>query len=101
MTRKAATEARRPSWWDAPVDRAPNSVPEPVATDSETGTARTAATPLTELDKPVEDFSRSANDPTERAALIAEGAGVPRAWAEGFAVLCAISPPAGFWTDRW
>lgn len=39
--------------------------------------------------------------PEERAAIIEEGAGVPRAWAEGFAALCARPPPAGFWPDRW
>ena len=42
-----------------------------------------------------------ADDPEERAAIIAEGADVPRAWAEGFAALCAMPPPAGFWPDRW
>jgi hypothetical protein len=41
------------------------------------------------------------NDPDERAALVAEGAGVPRAWAEGYAALCTMPPPSGFWPDRW
>src|SRR4051794_19789785 len=40
-------------------------------------------------------------DPGERAAIVAEGAGVPRAWLEGYAALCAMPPPAGFWPDRW
>lgn len=37
----------------------------------------------------------------ERAALIACGAGVPRRWAEGYAALCSMSPPAGFYPGRW
>jgi hypothetical protein len=41
------------------------------------------------------------DDPDERAAIIAEGAGVPRAWAEGFAALCTMPPPSGFSPDRW
>jgi hypothetical protein len=41
------------------------------------------------------------DDLDERAAIIAEGACVPRAWAEGFAALCAMPPPVGFWSDRW
>src|SRR5690242_17403079 len=40
-------------------------------------------------------------DPEERAAIIAEGAEVPQAWAEGYAALCAMPPPAGFWPERW
>jgi len=35
-------------------------------------------------------------DPEERAAIVAEGADVPRAWAEGYAALCVMAPPAGF-----
>ena len=41
------------------------------------------------------------DDPDERAALIEEGAGVPRAWAEGYAALCTMPPPTGFWPERW
>jgi hypothetical protein len=37
----------------------------------------------------------------ERAALVAEGAEVPRAWAEGYAALCAMPPPPGFRSERW
>ncbi len=37
----------------------------------------------------------------ERAAIIELGAGVPRAWAEGYAALCAMPPPAGFLPARW
>jgi hypothetical protein len=32
---------------------------------------------------------------------IDERAGVPRSWAEGYAALCAMSPPSGFWPERW
>src|SRR4051794_7119196 len=40
-------------------------------------------------------------DREERAAIIDEGAGVPRTWAEGYAALCTMPPPSGFWPDRW
>ena len=42
-----------------------------------------------------------ADDLDERAAPIEEGAGVQRSWAEGYAALCAMSPPSGFWPERW
>jgi hypothetical protein len=42
-----------------------------------------------------------ADDVDGRAALIEEGAGVPRTWAEGYAVLCAMAPPSGFSPERW
>lgn len=41
------------------------------------------------------------DDLDERAALIEEGAAVPRTWAEGFAALCAMPAPTGFSTARW
>ena len=37
----------------------------------------------------------------ERAAIVEEGAGVPREWAEGFAVMCSIPAPTGFSPERW
>jgi hypothetical protein len=37
----------------------------------------------------------------ERAALVEVGAGVPRAWAEGFARLDLASPASGFSDERW
>ena len=43
----------------------------------------------------------SADDLDERAALVEYGAGVPRSWAEGFAALCTMAPPAGFTPERW
>lgn len=42
-----------------------------------------------------------AADLAERAAIIEEGAGVPRAWAEGFAALSTMPPPSGFSSERW
>jgi len=42
-----------------------------------------------------------ADDLAERAALIEEGSGCPRAWAEGYAALSMMSPPAGFMSQRW
>ncbi len=44
---------------------------------------------------------RSPDDIEERAAIIEEGANVPRQWAEGYAALCAMPPPAGFSSQRW
>jgi hypothetical protein len=41
------------------------------------------------------------DDLEERAALIEEGAGVPRTWSEGFAALCTMLPPAGISGERW
>jgi hypothetical protein len=37
-----------------------------------------------------------ADDPDERAAIIEEGAGVPRRWAEGFAAYAPCRPQPGF-----
>src|SRR4051812_46929053 len=37
----------------------------------------------------------------ERAALVEFGAGVPRQWAEGFARLDPVQPPADVPPDRW
>ena len=37
----------------------------------------------------------------ERAALIEFGVNVPRRWAEGYAALCSMTPPAGFSLERW
>lgn len=41
------------------------------------------------------------DDIEERAALVEYGAGVPREWAEGFALLHPDRPPAGVPCDRW
>ncbi len=40
-------------------------------------------------------------DLAERAALIEYGAGVPRAWAEGYAALSLMPVPTGFSPERW
>ena len=37
----------------------------------------------------------------ERAAIIEDGAGVPREWAEGFARLCSMPRPASVHRERW
>jgi hypothetical protein len=47
------------------------------------------------------NVSPDPDDLAERAALIEEGAGVPRGWAEGYAALSVMSPPAGFTPQRW
>ena len=41
------------------------------------------------------------DDLDERAAIIEYGAGVPRAWAEGYAALTAMPSPTGFSSERW
>lgn len=41
------------------------------------------------------------DDLEERAAIVEYGAGIPRAWAEGFAALCTMPPPTGFSSQRW
>jgi hypothetical protein len=43
----------------------------------------------------------NADDLDERAAIIEEGAGVPKRWAEGFAVMCSMPAPEGFGQERW
>src|SRR4051794_5464633 len=40
-------------------------------------------------------------DQEKRAAIIAEGAGVPQAWSEGYAALVTMPPPTGFSSERW
>jgi hypothetical protein len=41
------------------------------------------------------------DDLDERAAIIKEGATVPKRWAEGYAALSTMSAPAGFSPERW
>ena len=43
----------------------------------------------------------NADDLDERAAIIEEGAGVPKRWAEGFAAMSSMPAPAGFSPERW
>ena len=45
------------------------------------------------------DPSRTSID--ERAAMIAENAGIPRAWVEGYTRLCAMPPPADISERDW
>ena len=45
------------------------------------------------------DPSRTAID--ERAAIIADNVGLPRAWAEGYTRLCTMPPPAGISERDW
>jgi hypothetical protein len=49
----------------------------------------------------VADEPNAAGDLDERAAIIEFGAGVPRAWAEGYAALSAMPAPTGFSSERW
>jgi hypothetical protein len=54
---------------------------------------------------PIADTSATlateADSLAERAALVEYGAGVPRAWAEGFAALSSMPAPGGFSPERW
>jgi hypothetical protein len=43
----------------------------------------------------------SVDDLEERAAIVEYAAGVPRAWAEGYAALSVMPVPTGFLPDRW
>ena len=47
------------------------------------------------------DSSRWTDDQNERAALVEYGAGVPRAWAEGFARLDPNCPPGAVAPEQW
>ena len=42
-----------------------------------------------------------ADDLDERAAIIEEGANIPRRWAEGFAAMASMPAPIGFLPERW
>ena len=37
----------------------------------------------------------------QRAAIVEDGAGMPRRWAEGYAALCSMVAPPGFSRERW
>jgi hypothetical protein len=41
------------------------------------------------------------SDPGERAAVIADNVGIPRAWVEGYTRLCTMPPPAGIPERDW
>ena len=43
----------------------------------------------------------NADDLDERAAIIEEGANIPRRWAEGFAAMASMPAPIGFSPERW
>ncbi len=47
------------------------------------------------------ELRAATEDLDERAALIENGAGVPRPWAEGYAALASMPAPAGFGAERW
>ena len=80
----------RPSWWDAAAVPAPPPAPAP-------------AIPVDPVERfaPDTEVAPLLNDPKERLAILAEGAGVLRPWAEGFTTVCAMAPPAGFSPKRW
>ena len=65
---------------------------------------KTASAPPEEALSSFNSFISSpgnADDLGERAAIIEEGAGIPRRWAEGFVAMCSMPAPAGFSPERW
>ena len=86
MTGGSNGTACMPSWWLGTTASTVEQVAEPVADE-----------------RAQLDTARAPDSVTlhERAAIAAESAGAPRAWAEGYASLCAMPPPAGFWPARW
>ena len=62
---------------------------------------RAGAEPQPPLTLLTEADTRSSDDLEERAAIIEEAANAPRRWAEGYAALCTMPPPAGFSPVRW
>src|SRR3954470_10906708 len=91
MTDGQSAPARKPSWWDAE--------PEPVAA----APTEDVSPKLVATDKPEPEPASGSplDDPGERAAIIAGGAGVPSTWAEGYTALCTMPPPARFRPERW
>ncbi len=70
---------------------------------SEPGSVSFVSTPTgrsPEISNPP-NVDRASDDLNERSALVEYGAGVPRAWAEGFARLDLAHPPAGFSARQW
>lgn len=74
-----------PSWWTA--DPGPEDQKPPPVTGHDP--AATIVAPP------------AVDEPDERAVLIAEGAEVPLAWAEGYDAICMMPPPVDFWPERW
>src|SRR4051794_12127008 len=91
-------EAAPPSWWLAelaPKPARPSHAPEPAPEPAPVVAPEPVPMPAPEPAHSAPD------DFEERAAIIEEGTGIPRAWAEGFAKLTAMPPPTGFGPDRW
>jgi len=77
-----------------------NEINERTPSESE----KTAPVPPDEALSSFNSFLSSpgnADDLDERAAIIEEGAGVPKRWAEGFAAMSSMPAPAGFSPERW
>jgi hypothetical protein len=70
----------------------------PIGTIGTNGTAEQTEANPRRADRTAD---QDADDREERAALIEYGASVPRGWAEGYAAVAAMSPPAGFSPERW
>ena len=66
-------------------------------TTGTTGTTRFEVIPAPEVESGPDDDGAF----EERAAMVEVGAGVPRAWAEGFARLDLAAPAPGFSPERW
>lgn len=63
---------------------------------------RAAAPEARPIGKPLLPIAaKRSDDVEERAAIVEFDGGIPRAWAEGSAALCAMPPPTGFTPARW
>jgi hypothetical protein len=79
-------------------------VPDGLGQNSESGQQLSALGTTGTTGTTTNEVIRTTDENTEyeeRAALVEEGAGVPRAWADGLARLHLASPAAGFSHERW
>src|SRR6267154_5167077 len=83
---------------DAPLDSA---VPSQGVDTADTIDTATLPAPADEGLNSFLSLPADADDLDERAAIIEEGAGVPKRWAEGFAAMCSMPAPTGFSPERW
>ena len=79
------------------ADSADSTPPPPESRPN--GTNGTNGTP--EQPDSKAEHSTIADDLDKRAAIIEEGANVPRRWAEGFAAMASMPAPTGFSPERW
>ena len=79
------------------VNSANRSVSEAIGTNGTNGTRIATASTVASLP----NRAQLAADADERAALVEDGAHCPREWAEGYATLLTMPPPADMPPARW